>query len=52
MLSYVKQTVGICGVTQGAEAGVCDNQEEWDGAGGSREAQQGGDICVPVADSC
>ena len=24
--------------------------EQWDGAG--RQAQEGGDICVPMADSC
>ena len=30
----------------------CDNLEGWDGVGGGREAQEGGDICVPMADSC
>ena len=29
----------------------CDNLEGWDEAGG-REVQAGGDICMPVADSC
>ena len=24
----------------------------WDGEGGGREVQKGGDICIPVADSC
>ena len=31
---------------------LCDNLEGWDAEGGGREVQQGGDICVPVADSC
>ena len=32
--------------------GLCNNLEEWDGVGGGREIQEGGDICTPVADSC
>ena len=24
----------------------------WDGEGGGREVQEGGGICVPLADSC
>ena len=28
-----------------------DNLEGWDG-GDRREAQEGGDICIPAADSC
>ena len=28
--------------------GLCINQEGWDG----KEVQKGGDICIPVADSC
>ena len=31
---------------------ICDNLDEWDGVGGGREAQEGGDICTPMADSC
>ena len=30
---------------------LCDNLEEWDGKGGERELQEGGDICIPMADS-
>jgi len=30
--------------------GLWDNLEEWDGVGGRRET--GGDICIPMADSC
>ena len=31
---------------------LCDNLEGWEGAGGGREVQEGGDICIPMADSC
>ena len=31
---------------------LCDNLEGWDGMGGGRGDQEGGDMCVPVADSC
>ena len=29
-----------------------DDPERWDGEGGGRKVQDGGDICVPMADSC
>ena len=32
--------------------GLCINLERWDGEGNGREIQKGGDICVPMADSC
>ena len=32
--------------------GLCINLEGWDGVGDGREVQKGGDICVPMADSC
>ena len=28
------------------------NLEGWDGVGGKREIHEGGDICIPMADSC
>ena len=28
------------------------NLEGWDGEGDGREVQKGGDICIPMADSC
>ena len=28
------------------------NLEMWDGEGDGREFQKGGDICIPMADSC
>ena len=31
---------------------LCINLEGWDGAGDGREAQKGGHICIPMADSC
>ena len=30
----------------------CSRLEGWDGEGGGREVQKGGDICIPMADSC
>ena len=32
--------------------GLCINLEGWDGEGNEREVQKGGDICIPMADSC
>ena len=32
--------------------GLCINLEGWDGDGDGREVQKGGDICIPMADSC
>ena len=32
--------------------GLCDNLEGWDGVGDEREVQKGGDIYIPMADSC
>ena len=32
--------------------GLCDNLEGWDGEGEAREVQEGGDMGVPMADSC
>ena len=29
-----------------------DNLEGWDGMGDEREVQEGGDRCIPMADSC
>ena len=30
----------------------CDNLEGWDGVGEGKGVQEGGDIFIPVADSC
>ena len=32
--------------------GLCINLEGWVGEGDGREFQKGGDICIPMADSC
>ena len=32
--------------------GLCINLEQWGGAGDGREVQTGGDVCIPMADSC
>ena len=31
---------------------LCINLEGWDGEGDGREVQKGGDICIPMTDSC
>ena len=30
---------------------LCDNLEGWDAKGGGKEVQEGGDICISMADS-
>ena len=32
--------------------GLCINLEGWDGEGGGREVQKGGDICIHMAELC
>ena len=32
--------------------GLCINLEEWDAEGDGREIQNGGDVCIPMVDSC
>ena len=32
--------------------GLCLNLEGWGGEGDGRKFQKGGDICIPMADSC
>ena len=32
--------------------GLCISLEGWDGEGDGREVHKGGDICIPMADSC
>ena len=31
---------------------LCTNLEGWDGEGDGKEVQKGGDICIPMVDSC
>ena len=52
-LPYVKEMpVGICYTTQGAQTGALRHLEGWDGVGGGRAIQEGGDICIPITNSC
>ena len=53
-LTCVKQTVNwkLLYNTGSSNPVLCDNLEGWDEVGGRREVQAGGDICMPVADSC
>jgi len=44
--------MGICSMAQETQTGVCIKLEGWDGEGDGREIQNGGDICIPMADSC
>ena len=32
--------------------GLCISLEGWNGVGDGNEVQKGGDICIPMADSC
>ena len=32
--------------------GLYINLDGWDGEGDEREVQKGGDMCIPMADSC
>ena len=32
--------------------GLCICLEGWDGEGGGREVQEGGNMCIPMANSC
>ena len=32
--------------------GLCINLEGWDGEGDGMEVEKGGDMCIPMADSC
>ena len=44
--------MGICCVTQGTQTEALQQAEGYDGEGDGREAQEGGDMGVPVADFC
>ena len=52
-LLYVKQMAnGDCCITQGTQTGALYQPRRvgWEGVG--REIHEGGDICIPMADSC
>ena len=53
--------IPICKIDSQREFAIClrklkqvfsINLEGWDGEGTGREVQKGGDICIPMADSC
>ena len=44
--------MGICCMDQETQRGALFNLEGWDGEGDGKEVQKGGDICIPMADSC
>ena len=39
-------------MAQETQTGALINLEGWDGEGDGREVLKGGDICIPMADSC
>ena len=52
-LTYVKQIAsGNLLYDSGNSNRGSDNQEGWDGEGCQSDAQEGGDICTPMADPC
>ena len=44
--------MGICCVPQGAQSSALRQPSGVDGEGDGREVQEGGDIYIPMADSC
>ena len=44
--------MGIFCTTQGIQTGALWQAEGWGGEGDGREVQEGGDMDVPMADSC
>ena len=44
--------MGSCQEAPGAQLGLCDDLEGWNGGLGVRKPQEGGDICIHTADSC
>ena len=52
-LPYVKQIAnGNLLYGSGNSNGLCINLEGWNVEGDGREVQKGGDVCIPMADSC
>ena len=44
--------ITICKIDSQREFDVCLGKLKQDGEGDGREVQEGGDICIPMADSC
>ena len=51
-LTLNRLPMGICCMAQETQMGLCINLEGWNGEGDGREIQKGGNICIPMADSC
>ena len=51
-LSYEKQPMGICRMTQGTQTGALWQPRKVGWAGRWGGGSEGGDICISVADSC
>lgn len=47
-----RQLGGVALWCREPKAGACGRLEGWDGKGGAREVQEGGDMRAPVAGSC
>ena len=45
-----RQPVGIC--CRELRLGLSNNLEGWDGVGGGRQGQEGGNMCISMCDSC
>ena len=44
--------MGICCIAQETQRAALYQSRGVDGEGNGREVQKGGDICIPMADSC
>ena len=44
--------MGICCMMRGPDPVLYDDLEGWDGVEDGKDVQEGGDICIPMADSC
>ena len=44
--------MGICCMAQETQTWLCINLEGWGGKGDGKEVQKGGDLYIPMADSC
>ena len=44
--------MGICCMAQENQKGLCINLKGWGEEADGRGTQKGGDICIPMADSC
>ena len=50
---HVKQIAnGFAVWLRALKPGLCNNLKGWNGEGGEREIQEGGDVCITMANSC